>query len=122
MAMCSCAHQMVERQISDQAETNDGAVVIQVSDLMQVAQSSDQRQTQNSTKPLIRRGHIASLAQKVARYLGAVNSTTGTRRQEPSDSTKRPTVTTTITERPILLQPPPTIVSPQDAATLTSPV
>ena len=64
---------------------------------MQVTQVSDQTQAQNSTKPLIRKEDIASLAQEVARYLGVINNTAGTRWQEPSDSTKQPTVTTLIT-------------------------
>ena len=120
VATCSRARQMAERH---QADTNDEAVVTHVLDQMQVTQDSDQRQIQNSTEPLIRRGDIASLAQEVARYLGAVNSTMGTRRQELSDSTKRPTVTTTIAERPnITTTTTTTIVPPQDTATLTSPV
>ena len=78
---------MMERLISDKAETNVKTVVTQVSDQMQVTQGSDQRQTQNSTKPFIRGGDIASLAQEVARYLGVLNSTVGTQRQEPWDLT-----------------------------------
>ena len=65
MATRSYMCQTVERQISDQAKTNDEAVVTQVYDQMQVTRVSDQTQTQNSTKPLIMREDIASLAQEI---------------------------------------------------------
>ena len=59
----------------------------------------------------MRRGNIAGQAQEVARHLRAINITADTRRQEPSDSTERPTVTTAITERSIVTAT--TIVSSQ---------
>ena len=62
-------HQMLERQVSNQAQTNDEVVVTQV---------LDQTHTKNGTELLIMRGDIASLAQEVARYLGVINSTVGT--------------------------------------------
>ena len=85
VATHSRARQMAE---SRQADTNDEAVVTHVLGQTPVTQGSNQRQIQNSTDPLIRRGDIACLAQEVARYLGAINSTMVTRRQEPSDSTE----------------------------------
>lgn len=95
MVTHSRVHQTVKRQILDQAETNDEAVVTQVSDQMQVTRCSDQRQRQNSTKrgtkPFIRKGDIDSLSQEVARYFRAVSSTVGTQCQKLLDLTKRPT-------------------------------
>ena len=91
--MHSGMRQSVKRQISDKAETIDEAVVTQAWTRCKLPMSRTRhRHRIGPSKALIRREDIASLAQEVVRYLGAVNSTAVTLRQ---DSTERPTVTTT---------------------------